>query len=117
MSFGGPRGERVRANGLFDTGAGVGAMDTSWYKTRAGRLGELGIPRRKVRTANGTLVDTAGQWIGKAEIDGLYIDAVFDVFDSGGSWDVLVGLPVQAAFGVVHDTKADAVTIHVDRRS
>ncbi|KAF8149792.1 hypothetical protein K438DRAFT_1434039, partial [Mycena galopus ATCC 62051] len=117
LSLGGPQGERVRANAMWDTGADAGAMDKRWYLDRAERLGKLGVPRRMMRMADGTRVPTYGQWIGEVEVEGVRISGVFDVFESGGGWDILFGKPLMASIGAVHDTKTDVVTIEAGGKS
>ncbi|KAJ6463877.1 hypothetical protein C8R45DRAFT_789350, partial [Mycena sanguinolenta] len=111
LSFAGPRGERVRANATWDTGADAGAMNKQWYLQRAKRLGELGVPKRVMRMADGTRVPTFGQWIGEVDVEGVSILGVFDVFESGGGWDVLFGKPLMATIGAVIDTGKDVVGI------
>ncbi|KAJ7238579.1 hypothetical protein B0H12DRAFT_1025668, partial [Mycena haematopus] len=110
-SFAGPRGERVRWNGTWDTGCDVGGMDKTWYLARAERMGELGPPKRILKMADGSHVRTYGQWTGGLEVKGVWVESVWDVFDSGGGWDVLVGKPVMAKLGAVHDIRRDIITI------
>ncbi|KAJ6459056.1 hypothetical protein C8R45DRAFT_769409, partial [Mycena sanguinolenta] len=116
-SFGGPKGERVRGRGTWDTGADVGAIDKGWYLARAERMGVLGRPKRALKMADGTVVKTYGQWIGEMDVEGVRIHGVFDVFESGGGWEVLVGKPIMAALGAIHDTKRDIITITVGERT
>ncbi|KAJ6572836.1 hypothetical protein DFH09DRAFT_1312612 [Mycena vulgaris] len=117
MSFGGPRGERVRVLGLFDTGCQVGGMDRKFYQERARRLGKMTAPTRHLRMANGNEVVPDGRWVGTVEMGGVQIHGAFDVFDSKGSWQVLFGKPLQAALGVIHDVKEDIVTVNAGGRS
>ncbi|KAJ7112632.1 hypothetical protein C8R44DRAFT_573383, partial [Mycena epipterygia] len=117
MSLGGPRGEQVRVLGLFNTGAQVGGMSKAFYDAKAARLGETRALTRHLRMANGELVAPFGQWEGTVDVGGVRIQGVFDIFNSGGSWEVLFGKPLQAELGVVHDVKADVVVANVGGRS
>ncbi|KAJ7062435.1 hypothetical protein B0H15DRAFT_759447, partial [Mycena belliarum] len=111
MSFGGPKGERVRAMGLWDGGCQIGGMDKTFYLAKAARLGVLAAATKRLKMADGRVVVPYGVWEGDAEVDGVRIRGTFQVFESGGGWTVLVGKPLQAEMGAVHDMKADVVTL------
>ncbi|KAJ7493547.1 hypothetical protein FB451DRAFT_1387713 [Mycena latifolia] len=117
MSFGGPKGEKVRVMGLLDTGAQVGAMDTVFYLSKAARLGKVSAATRLLQMANGKEVVPFRRWEGEIEVDGIRIEGTFDIFDSGGSWKVLLGKPLQAALGVVHNIKTDVVMLRIGERT
>ncbi|KAJ7091630.1 hypothetical protein C8R44DRAFT_531971, partial [Mycena epipterygia] len=112
MSFMGPRGERVRVRALWDGGAQVSALSTAFYQARARRLGPALPPRRRLRMADGRVVDEYGQWNGEFEVEDVRGNCTFEIFDGGGGWDVLIGKPLQAMLGAVHDMAADVVTLN-----
>ncbi|KAF8216906.1 hypothetical protein K438DRAFT_1559956, partial [Mycena galopus ATCC 62051] len=116
-SFEGPNGECMRGNGTWDTGADVGAIDKRWYLERAKRMGALGVPKKTLKMVDGTLVKTYGQWIGELDVEGVRIRGVFEVFESGGGWDVLIGRPIMAAISAFHDTKRDVITVSAGERT
>ncbi|KAJ7032259.1 hypothetical protein C8F04DRAFT_959142, partial [Mycena alexandri] len=108
----GPKGERVRIFALFDTGAAIsGVMDEKVFERVRARLGKTSAPTKRLRMADGTLVWSLAHWEGEVEVEGVKATGSFEVFDSGGSWDMLLGKPLQAALGVVHDVKRDVVTL------
>ncbi|KAF8195276.1 hypothetical protein K438DRAFT_1446544, partial [Mycena galopus ATCC 62051] len=109
-------GESMRGNGTWDTGADVGAIDKGWYLKWAKRMGELGAPKKMLKMADGALVRMYSQWIGELDVEGVRIRGVFEVFESGGGWDVLVGKPIMAALGAIHDTKCDIITVSAGER-
>ncbi|KAJ7115586.1 hypothetical protein C8R43DRAFT_827633, partial [Mycena crocata] len=113
----GPQGEKNRVFSLFDLGAMVSAMDTKIHKRIKNRLGTTGPPTKRLRMADGRIIDSVAHWDGSCEIDGVRADGGFEVFDSGGGWDFLFGKPLQAAFGVIHDVAADSVTLNAHGRS
>ncbi|KAJ7750825.1 hypothetical protein B0H16DRAFT_1318324, partial [Mycena metata] len=117
VTLSGARGERVRVFGLFDTGAGLGVLDSEVFKRVKERLGATSAGTKRLRVANGTLVWSLAHWEGELEVDGVRAKGSFEVFDSGGSWDMLVGLPMQAALGVVHDTRRNEVTVEAGGKS
>ncbi|KAF8983611.1 hypothetical protein BDQ17DRAFT_1336422 [Cyathus striatus] len=61
--------------------------------------------------ANGVIVQAEGQWQGTMEIDRVKVEGMVEVFNSGGSWEVLFGKPLMKNFEAVHDYCMDEVTI------
>ncbi|KAF8142503.1 hypothetical protein K438DRAFT_1451241, partial [Mycena galopus ATCC 62051] len=110
-------GEKVRVMATWDTGAAVGAIDKKFYELRERRMGLLSAPTKRLRMADGTVVEVFGHWEGEVEIEGVRETCAFEVFDSGGGWDVLLGKPLQATFGVVHNMKRDVVTLDANGRT
>jgi hypothetical protein len=107
----GPKGEIVRVWGLFDNGAMVDAISTETYKHIKHRLSPLERSIRRLRMANGNIVNPIGCWKGTVELGGAAIEGSFEVFDSGGGWDFLFGKTLMTAFGAVHDYSVDEVFI------
>ncbi|KAJ7698937.1 hypothetical protein B0H17DRAFT_1196527 [Mycena rosella] len=112
-----PRGERVRELALWDGGAQIAALDKGFYLSVAKRLGPASAPTKKLRMADGRVVSTYGRWEGDAEVEGVRVRGAFNIFDSGGGWRILFGKPLQEDFGVVHDMKADVVTLCASGRT
>ena len=107
----GPKGEVVRVWGLFDNGAMVDAMSTETYNRVRHRLIPLGRSSRRLRMANGNIVNPVGCWKGVVELGGATVEGSFEVFDSGGGWDFLFGKTLMTAFEAVHDYAVDEVFI------
>ncbi|KAJ7809603.1 hypothetical protein B0H13DRAFT_2385138 [Mycena leptocephala] len=116
MSFGGPQGEKVCVLALFDSGAQVGAIDRTFFEEARRRMGFGIAPKKCLRMADGTRVDSSRHWEGEIEIQGVRVQGGFEVFDSKGGWKVLLGKPLQALLGAIHDMKADVVTLSANRR-
>ncbi|KAJ7042153.1 hypothetical protein C8F04DRAFT_946104, partial [Mycena alexandri] len=113
----GPSGEKVRVFALFDTGAGIGVLDSKVFERVRSRLGTTSAPTKRLRVANGALVWSLAHWEGELEVEGVKARGSFEVFDGGGSWDMLLGLPLQGALGVVHDTRRNEVTVEAEGRT
>ncbi|KAJ7018379.1 hypothetical protein C8F04DRAFT_895139, partial [Mycena alexandri] len=113
----GPQGEKVRVFALFDTGAAIGVVDVKVFERVKARLGKMSAPTKRLRMADGTLVWSLAHWDGMLEVEGVRAIGSFEVFDSKGSWDMLLGKPLQAALGVVHDMKRDVVTLEAGGRT
>ena len=107
----GPKGEVVWVWGLFDNGAMVDAMSTETYNRVRHRLTPLGRSSRRLRMANGNIVNPVGCWKGVVELGGATVEGSFEVFDSGGGWDFLFGKTLMTAFEAVHDYAVDEVFI------
>ena len=108
----GPQGEIVRVKALFDGGAMVGAMCTSFFKKVQHRLcGQAKPSNRRLRMANGVILPSQGVWKGRLQLGGLKAEGEFEVFDSGGGWEFLFGKPLLRCFKAVHDFNSHTVTI------
>ncbi|KAJ7610647.1 hypothetical protein DFH06DRAFT_946412, partial [Mycena polygramma] len=107
------KGESVCIMALFDGGAQVGAIDKAYFEKVRRRMGKINAPTKRLKMADGSVVDSVANWEGEIEIDGVRARGAFEVFDSGGGWKVLFGKPLQASMGVVHDMRRDIVTLNV----
>ncbi|KAG2743095.1 hypothetical protein P692DRAFT_20700954, partial [Suillus brevipes Sb2] len=117
VSLEGPQGETVRVRGLFDDGAMISAMCTSIYEKVKHRLGNWSQSTRKLRMANGNIVNSLVKWNGTICINGVKTQGEFEVFDSGGGWGFLLGKPILQAFEAVHDYKTDVISISDGKNS
>ena len=61
--------------------------------------------------ANGTLVPSGGTWTGRIAIGDATAEGTFEVFPSGGAWEMLFGKPMLHAFGASHKYVRDTVTL------
>jgi len=107
----GPKGEIVQVWSLFDNGAMVDAMSMETYKCVRHRLSPLGRSTRCLKMANRNIVDPLGCWKGMVELGSTTVEGLFEVFDSGGSWDFLFGKMLMTAFEAVHNYMVDEVFI------
>ncbi|KIJ91496.1 hypothetical protein K443DRAFT_654402 [Laccaria amethystina LaAM-08-1] len=107
----GPKGEVVRVWGLFDNGAMVDAMSTETYNRVRHRLSPLGRSNRRLRMANGNIVNPIGCWKGTVELGDTTVKGSFEVFDSGSGWDFLFGKTLMTAFEAVHNYAVDEVLV------
>ena len=104
-------GEIIRVKANFDDGALANAMSTTKFNAIKHRLGHYGPSSRRLRMADGSIVKPAAVWYGKMEIKGVQVQGSFEVFESGGNWEFLLGKPLLAAFHAVHEYTNDTVTI------
>ena len=105
----GLEGERIEVWGLFDNGAMVDAMSTTTYLQVKHKLPPLERSTRRLRMANGNIVNPIGCWQGTVELGGITVTGSFEVFDSGGGWNFLFGKRLMTAFRAVHNYATDEV--------
>ncbi|KAI9569550.1 hypothetical protein HD554DRAFT_1978643, partial [Boletus coccyginus] len=83
-SLQGPKGERVRFLVVIDNGAMINAIDMVTFQRIARRLTPLSPSSRKLRMANGSVIQSMGIWTGNLEWGPLSTHTTFEVFPSGG---------------------------------
>ncbi|KAG5649712.1 hypothetical protein H0H81_002398 [Sphagnurus paluster] len=99
----------VRA--LFDGGAMVGAMCAKVFERIKGCLRNWRPLSTNLQMANGTIVQSKAYWKGHMTIDTMNIEGEFEVFDSQGGWEFLLGKPILRKFNAVHDFRSDQVIL------
>ena len=110
-SIRGPRGERVRFLAVVDNGAMINAIDTAAYQRIARRLNPLSPSTRKLRMANGSVIPSTGTWTGTLEWGPITALTTFEVFPSGGSWQMLIGKPLLEQVKAIQDYSTDSISI------
>ncbi|KAJ3831926.1 hypothetical protein F5878DRAFT_509274, partial [Lentinula raphanica] len=104
-------GTRLRVNALVDGGAMVAAMDKCYYERVKDTIGGWERSTKRLRMANGSVVSAVAQWRGKVGLQGETVEGILQVFDSGGSWEILLGKPLLHALGAVHDFRDDSLRV------
>ena len=104
-------GETVCVKANFDDGALTNAMSMTKFNTIKHRLGHYEPSSRLLRMADGSIVRPAATWHGTMEMEGVQVQGSFEVFESGGNWEFLLGKPLLAAFHAIHEYTNDTVTI------
>ena len=100
---------RVWAN--IDDGALANAMSITKFNAVKHRLGYCKPSPRWLRMADGSVVKPKAVWEGKMEIGGVQVFGSFEVFESGGNWEFLLGKPLLTALHAVHEYTGDTMTI------
>ena len=90
---------RVWAN--IDDGALANAMSITKFNVVKHRLGYCKPSPRWLRMADGSVVKPKAVWEGKMEIGGVQVFGSFEVFESGGNWEFLLGKPLLTALHAV----------------
>ena len=95
----------------IDDGALTNAMSTAKFNTIKHRLGYYKPSPRWLRMADGNIIKPKAVWEGRMEIGGVHIFGSFEVFESGGSWEFLLGKPLLTALHAVHEYKGDTIMV------
>lgn len=98
-------------SGLFDSGAMINAISKEAYQARAHTLGPLRPSQRRLRMADGTLVQPVGVWKGTIQVASQIVPAEFEIFDCSSGWSTLIGKDLLGRLGVVQDYELDTVTL------
>jgi hypothetical protein len=110
----GCEGSLFQLSATFDGCAMVNVIDSKVFSRLRQNL--LGVQRsaKVLRMANGFLVPSEATWTGTVHVGGASSSGTFQVFDSGGAWDMLFEKPLLAAFGASHAFRNDVVTLCPD---
>jgi hypothetical protein len=95
----------------IDDGALANAMSIAKFNTIKHRVGYYKPSPRLLRMADGNIVKPKAVWEGEMEIGGVQVFGSFEVFDSGGNWEFLLGKPLLTALQAIHEYKGDTITI------
>jgi hypothetical protein len=111
VSLKGKQGEAVLVKALFDEGAMVNAMCATAFEQVKSRLRGWGTSLKRLRMANGAVIPSKASWKGEVTIGRIRMEGVFEVFESGGGWEFLLGKPLLRAFRAIHEYETDVVHI------
>ncbi|KAJ3715340.1 hypothetical protein C8R42DRAFT_553992, partial [Lentinula raphanica] len=89
----------------------VAAMDRGCYERVKEKIKGWESSDKLLRMANGTVVSAIAQWRGRVKFQDKVVEGVLQVFDSGGSWEVLLGKPLLHRLGAVHDFRNDSLSV------
>jgi hypothetical protein len=81
------------------------------FDTIKHRLGCCKPSHRWLKIADGRLVKPKAVWKGRMEIEGVQGFESFEVFDSGGNWEFLLGKPLLTALHATHEYTGDTIAI------
>ena len=62
------------------------------------RLGKWRNSEKQLRMGNRTIIPSLAVWEGRIQLGEVIVRGEFEVFNSGGSWDFLLGKPLLKAF-------------------
>ena len=95
----------------FDDGALANTMSITKFNTIKHHLGYCRPSPRWLHMADRSLMKPKARWEGKMEIEGVQVFGSFEVFNSRGNWEFLLGKLLLMALHMVHEYTHDTVTI------
>ncbi|KAG2052990.1 hypothetical protein BDR06DRAFT_886851, partial [Suillus hirtellus] len=94
-----------------DDGAMVNILDLRTFMKASQNLRKL-IPSKQIlRMANGSEVPSHRIWVGTFQWNKAKVRTSFEVFDSGGIWNMLIGKPLLEQLQATHDYATDTITL------
>jgi hypothetical protein len=105
----GVNGELVALRATFDDGAMVNVIDRVVFDKVKHQLSAPQPSQKFMCMANGILNSA---WSGMVMVDNVWTSGTFEIFASGGAWNILFGKPMLQAFGGVHEYTTDTITLH-----
>ena len=95
----------------IDDGALTNAMSIVKFNTIKHHLGYCNPSNCWLQMADGNIVKPKAVWEGRMEIGGVQVFGSFEVFESGGNWEFLLGKPLLTALHAIHEYTGDTMTI------
>jgi hypothetical protein len=101
----------VRVWSSWDEGTLAAVMCKQVYDRLKDQIGLLRSSVKQFRLADGSLVNGEGRWVGQFSIGKVRAWGVFEVFNSGGNWEFLLGKLLKRAFKVMYQYDVDTVEV------
>ncbi|KIJ22820.1 hypothetical protein M422DRAFT_77481, partial [Sphaerobolus stellatus SS14] len=107
----GLNGEIVRTKAVVDGGAMRNMLCTRKWNEWGHRLGERETSAATMKVADNHHISSAGRWTGKTEVSGIEVEAAFEMFNSNGAFEVILGKPWLRAVKAIHHFEDDSIDI------
>jgi len=107
----GPNGEKVHLQAVIDGGAMRNILCTSEWRARRHRLAPLTPSQVTLSVADNHHIASEGQWVGVVDIAGAKATQSFEVFDSNGAFQIILGKPWLSYIQAIHKYGTDQIVI------
>ncbi|KIJ22811.1 hypothetical protein M422DRAFT_276703 [Sphaerobolus stellatus SS14] len=107
----GPQGEIVREKAVVDGGAMRNVADKKVWEKKKHRLGPLQQSTVVLKVADNHPIRSEGCWSGEVEVAGVKTKTDFEIIDTNGAFDLLLGKPWLRDVKAVHDYARDTIQI------
>ncbi|KAF8580957.1 hypothetical protein K439DRAFT_1314601, partial [Ramaria rubella] len=92
-----------------DGGAMMNVIDESVWKTVAHRLGTLAPSQTQAKMANSMVIPSQGQWTRQVNLGRVSAIGGFEILDSGGAFEILLGKPWIAEARITQNFAEDTL--------
>ena len=113
----GPNKYKVRATGQVDDGAMRNCISQKRWELYGHCLSKLSPLNIRIKVANGTKLKPLGRWFRTVQVGNISAESWFEVFDSQGAFDVILGKPWLHQVKAIHNYDTDTLTISPQRQS
>ncbi|KAJ6610726.1 hypothetical protein B0H10DRAFT_1666559, partial [Mycena sp. CBHHK59/15] len=108
----GPNGGIVHVTAQVDNGAMANCISLERWSTYGHCLSPLGPSTQALGVANGGRVWPEGRWYGAVAVGGVQAMGWFEVFQSNGAFDVILGKPWLHSVRAIHSYETDEISIN-----
>lgn len=106
-----PEGYPVRATGQVDDGAMRNCISKRRWEQYSHCLSPLSPSSIRISVANNQKIKPIGRWFGKVRVGNVSATSWFEVFESNGAFDVILGKPWLEQVDAVHRYRTDTLEI------
>ena len=96
---------------MVDDGAMINVIDSEAHSRIAQRLSSLQPSNQTLHMADGSLIPSTGHGIGTFKWGPVHVETTFEVFPSGGSWQMLIGKPLLEQTCTVQEYESDTILL------
>jgi hypothetical protein len=107
----GPSDSVVRATGQVDDGVMRNCISKRQWDKYGHCLSPLKLSPTRIGVANGAEIKPIGRWFGTVKVCGVGAPSWFEVFDSHGTFDIILGKPWLRQVKAIHDYDSDEIII------
>ncbi|KAJ6620066.1 hypothetical protein B0H10DRAFT_1665769, partial [Mycena sp. CBHHK59/15] len=107
----GPNGAIVRVTAQVDNGTMHNCISLARWKAYGHCLSPLVPSTRALGVANGETFWPDGRWYGVVAVGGVQAAGWFEVFQSNGAFDLILGKPWLHSIRAIHDYETDEIRI------
>jgi transposase InsO family protein len=107
----GLRGETIQVQAVIDGGAMMNTMCKSKWDTQANYLSPLMPSKMILSVADNHRIASEGRWTGTVDVAGTRVEQHFEIFDSNGAFEIILGKPWLEDVQAVHRYATDEITI------
>ena len=113
----GPRGKNVWMRAVIDGGAMLNMLCASVWEKQRYQLTPLGPSDVILSVADNHRIPSRGTWTGVVDVAGAKVMQSFEVFDSNGAFEIILGKLWLKSVRATHHYTTDEITIVTDDRA